>query len=129
MLRINQRKKAQASVGNAVPGVPWDLIRFHGQPQGLSLRIYCEFVRFHTATVGDGSPVPHKNRSVIFYDFPERRGRRSLQGNCANIERFTRANTVRPYRVADDLCGFFEKTAIICLGSFGKGAARRAEDW
>ena len=42
---------------------------------------------------------------------------------------FKRANTVRPYRVADDLCGFFEKTAIICLGSFGKGAARRAEDW
>ena len=35
---------------------------------------------------------------------------------------FSNEHTVRPYRVADDLCGFIEKTAIICLGSFGKGA-------
>ncbi|MGN0546936.1 MAG: hypothetical protein ACI4I3_06345, partial [Acutalibacteraceae bacterium] len=27
-------------VGNAVLGVPWDLICFNGQPQGLSLRFY-----------------------------------------------------------------------------------------
>ena len=70
-----------------------------------TLRIFHEFVRFQPATIEDGSPVPNITEPV----FPERRGRRSLRGICIDIKR---ANTVRPYRVANDFCGFIEKTAI-----------------
>ena len=34
-----------------------------------TLRIYCEFVRFQAATVGDGSPVPHKT-GMLYLCFP-----------------------------------------------------------
>ena len=38
--RLNYSNLIIGSVGNAVPGVPWDLMCFHGQPQGLSLRFF-----------------------------------------------------------------------------------------
>ena len=121
--RLNYSNLIIGSVGNAVPGVPWDLMCFHGQPQGLSLRFFsiCSgrcphrpkviylIIRLRRIGSSGRRTLRILSKPCIF---SERRGRRSLRTICDDIGHFQvfkrillklcvfrRANKVRPYRV------------------------------
>ena len=83
MLRINQRKKTQASVGNAVLGVPWDLMNFTDSRKATNCY-------FHKLVGDDAHIVPKSYMSLFACGESVRRGRRTLR-ICREFVRFQAA--------------------------------------
>ena len=87
--RLNYSNLIIGSVGNAVPGVPWDLMCFHGQPQGLSLRFF---------SICSGR-CPHRPK-VIYYIIRLRRIGSSRTANPTDMSLICSLLSGRPHRVA-----------------------------
>ncbi|MGN0547955.1 MAG: hypothetical protein ACI4I3_11550 [Acutalibacteraceae bacterium] len=70
-----------------------------------TLRIYCEFLHFQAATVGDGSPVPNKTEPF----FRNAEDGVPYKETVLILGVFKRENEVLPYGVADNFCCFPER--------------------